>query len=85
MKRFMRTIATLLTLTGLQLVACAWDDPDQIKADFERLTAEAQALVKTGPCSQVSDCRSAAVGTKACGGPREYWVYCKTATPEADR
>jgi hypothetical protein len=35
-----------------------------------------------GRCEDVSQCRTAPVGVQSCGGPRDYLVYCATATDE---
>jgi hypothetical protein len=55
---------------------------DDVKAQYERELVLARALVKTDGCTSASNCAAAEVGLKACGGPREYWVYCKTTTDE---
>jgi hypothetical protein len=56
------------------------------KADWAQIVAlenEAKALVKTGGCSSPAQCRNAPVGSKACGGPRYYLVYCSLTTDSA--
>jgi len=56
------------------------------KADWAQIVAlenEAKALVKTEGCSSVAQCRTAAVGSRACGGPRYYLVYCSVTTDSA--
>ena len=53
------------------------------KADWEQVVAlenQAKALVKTDGCSTSGECRTAAVGSRACGGPRYYLVYCSRTT-----
>jgi hypothetical protein len=55
---------------------------DTASNDVERLEAEARALAKTSGCEQASQCRTAPVGSKACGGPRAYLVYCPRTTDE---
>jgi len=53
------------------------------KADWAQIVAienEAKALVKTDGCSSAAQCRTAPVGSKACGGPRYYLVYCSRTT-----
>jgi hypothetical protein len=54
-------------------------DPTEI----QELEAEARALVRTD-CPNVSQCRTAPVGVRACGGPRDYVVYCAATTPEQE-
>jgi hypothetical protein len=56
------------------------------KSDWEQIVAienEAKALVKTDGCSSADQCRTAAVGSRACGGPRYYLVYCAKTTDTA--
>jgi mRNA-degrading endonuclease toxin of MazEF toxin-antitoxin module len=45
-----------------------------------RLEREARALAKTDGCGSLEQCRSAPVGERPCGGPREYLVYCVRTT-----
>ena len=56
------------------------------KADWGQIAAledQAKALIKAGGCSTASQCRTAAVGSRACGGPRYYLVYCTLTTDSA--
>ncbi|MDP9200748.1 MAG: hypothetical protein M3P26_02285 [Gemmatimonadota bacterium] len=56
------------------------------KADWAqvvKLEDQAKELVKAGGCSSASQCRSAPVGSRACGGPRYYLVYCAQTTDSA--
>jgi len=56
------------------------------KADWAQIVAiedAAKALVKTDGCSSAAQCRTAPVGSKACGGPRYYLVYCSRTTDSA--
>ncbi len=46
----------------------------------QRLEAEARALARTTGCSQAAQCRTAPVGDRPCGGPRDYLAYCATTT-----
>lgn len=62
---------TKFVLTGDQKA-----DWDQILAIEER----AKALVRPDGCASDDQCRSAAVGSRACGGPRYYLVYCARTT-----
>lgn len=48
-----------------------------------RLEREARALAKTGGCSSAEQCRTAPVGSRPCGGPRDYVVYCAATTDTA--
>jgi hypothetical protein len=56
------------------------------KADWAQVIAledQAKALVKADGCSSAAQCRTAPVGSKACGGPRYYLVYCSRTTDSA--
>ena len=56
------------------------------KADWAQIVAledQAKALVKAGGCSSASQCRTAPVGSRACGGPRYYLIYCSQTTDSA--
>jgi len=47
------------------------------------LENEAKVLAKTDGCSSAGECRTAPVGSRACGGPRYYLVYCSRTTDSA--
>lgn len=49
----------------------------------ERLEAQAKAIAKIDGCASSSDCRSAPVGSRACGGPRYYIPWCAKTTDSA--
>jgi hypothetical protein len=56
------------------------------KADWAQIVAledQAKALVKVDGCSSAGECRTAAVGSRACGGPRYYLIYCSRTTDSA--
>lgn len=44
------------------------------------LVAEIRALAKADGCRSAGDCQTMPIGHKACGGPREYVVYCAATT-----
>lgn len=50
------------------------------RAGLDSVEREIRKLVRAEPCSDVSDCRSAPIGVRACGGPRDYIVFCATTT-----
>ena len=52
-------------------------------AQVIQLEAAARALAKTDGCNAATQCRTAALGHKACGGPRTYLVYCAATTDSA--
>ncbi|MEO8577491.1 MAG: hypothetical protein ABI556_12355 [Gemmatimonadales bacterium] len=47
---------------------------------IEQLEAQSKALAVIDGCPSSSDCRSAPVGSRACGGPRYYIPYCAKTT-----
>lgn len=56
------------------------------KADWEQIVAiedQAKAMLKISGCSSAAQCRTAPVGSRACGGPRYYLVYCAQTTDSA--
>jgi hypothetical protein len=56
------------------------------KADWAQIVAledQAKTLLKAEGCSSAAQCRSAPVGSRACGGPRYYLVYCSVTTDSA--
>ena len=55
-------------------------DRDKDWAQIVALEGQAKALVKTDGCTSADQCRTAAVGNRACGGPRYYLVYCSSMT-----
>jgi hypothetical protein len=53
------------------------------KVDWAQIIAlenEAKALVDTTGCATSGECRTAPVGSRGCGGPRYYLVYCSKTT-----
>lgn len=53
-------------------------------AAIEKLEAAAKAIAKVDGCSSSADCKSAPVGSRACGGPRYYLPYCAKTTDSAE-
>ena len=54
----------------------ALDDTTRL-AQLER---EARGVIRTTGCESASSCRTAPVGWRACGGPRDHVVYCAAST-----
>jgi hypothetical protein len=48
----------------------------------QELESQARSLAVVEGCMEASQCKTAAVGAMACGGPRDYLVYCSAATDE---
>ena len=86
------SLAALACSQGAPGVVPAGPGSDKIvltgdqKADWAQIVAledQAKALVKTDGCSSAAQCRTAPVGSRACGGPRYYLVYCSQTTDSA--
>ena len=52
-------------------------------AAIEKLEGEAKAIASAGGCTASGECRTAPVGSRACGGPRYYITYCSKTTDSA--
>ncbi len=48
-----------------------------------RLEREAIALARVNGCTNATQCRSAGMGNRPCGGPRYYVPYCPLTTDTA--
>jgi hypothetical protein len=82
-----RRIAVLLValVAGGTAAQCPPEQTQQ-GADQEniaRMEREARSIAKTEGCASSDQCRSAPVGERACGGPRDYIVYCARTTDSA--
>ena len=55
-------------------------DTVSARAAIARLEADARALVRFEGCAAASQCRTAPVGARPCGGPRTYLAYCAATT-----
>jgi hypothetical protein len=62
--------------------AAAAGDAPADTGRIARLEREARALARAEGCS-ADQCRTAPVGSRPCGGPREYIVYCAATTDSA--
>jgi hypothetical protein len=49
---------------------------------IQSLESQARSLAVAEGCTEVSQCKTAPVGVRACGGPRDYLVYCSVTTNE---
>jgi hypothetical protein len=92
--RVIRVLTLTLLLAGCSSANQSPSDPStghivftgNAKSDWDQIVAlenEAKALVKTDGCSSSDQCRTAPVGSRACGGPRYYLVYCSRTTDSA--
>jgi hypothetical protein len=93
-----RRLAALGALAAVSALACAGPrrgseqreaDTAQVdraaddRAHIETLEREARALATTTGCDRAHACRSAPLGWRACGGPRDFVVYCAATTDTA--
>jgi len=53
------------------------------RAELERLEREARALAKVEGCTRSGQCRTAPLGSRPCGGPRDHLPYCPLTTDSA--
>lgn len=54
----------------------------ELRAEVERLEQRLRSLAKADGCESTGSCKTVPVGERACGGPREYVIYCATTTDE---
>lgn len=59
-------------------------DQDADRVRIDSLMSRARSLARAEGCSDASSCRAAALGWKACGGPKEYVVYCAASSDTAE-
>ena len=50
---------------------------------IEQLEAQAKSIARIQGCSSSSDCRTVAIGSRGCGGPRSFIPYCARTTDSA--
>ena len=83
------SMALLLSLSSL--LACATEPPPKPSSrsmnkpaqTSAQLHAEIKALIGDAPCDNASQCRTIAVGFKACGGPGGYLAWSTKNVDEA--
>lgn len=69
---------------GLALFMLASCAQTPAEPESQRLARELRQLIGTAACSSDSQCRTLAVGSKACGGPAGYWAW-STQDTDAQR
>jgi hypothetical protein len=91
----MRTMRARTVASVVLVMACArQEEPPAVdqtpsrnltveEARVRELEQQARALARADGCDEASQCASAPLGAKACGGPRTYLVYCKATADEA--
>ena len=50
--------------------------------DVTALKKEARALANPNKCAELAQCKVMPLGSKSCGGPTEFVVYCAGSTDE---
>ena len=65
----------------MALASCAQTPPPSApETESARLAAELRTLIGPASCSADTQCRTVAVGAKACGGPVGYWAWSTQGT-----
>ncbi|HEY8876461.1 MAG TPA: hypothetical protein VIN03_02785 [Roseateles sp.] len=76
-------------LAGIALASCAQPPvaapatSAAAEAESARLARELRTLIGPASCTADSQCRTVAVGAKACGGPSGYWAWSTDSTDAA--
>ena len=91
MHKILRSLATAAGVAALSAASCTAgtgsretaSDTAAARARLVQLEVEARALARTTGCNTAEQCRTAPLGARACGGPREYVVYCAATTDSA--
>ena len=80
MSPMVRVLVGIVLVAGVNGGACADEKAD---AEIARLRNDITALIGSAICSNLVNCRIAALGLDACGGPKEYLVYSWRSTDKA--
>ena len=62
------------------LPATVQDTNVVLQERLSRLEREARELAHTAGCVSLAQCRTAPLGWRSCGGPRDYIAYCAATT-----
>jgi hypothetical protein len=62
------------------LPATVQDTNVLLQERLSRLEREARELAHTAGCDSLAQCRTAPLGWRSCGGPRDYIAYCTATT-----
>lgn len=83
----MQKILSLLAIAGVAALlgtACAQPQATGTEPQrVERAWADVQRLTRNNRCTADDDCRSIAVGSRACGGPSSYLAWSSKSADEA--
>ena len=75
-----RALMTAVLMLGAHGGSASADESPEIV----RLRNDINALIGPAICANLVNCRIAALGLDACGGPKEYLVYSWRSTDKAD-
>jgi len=57
---------------------------DEIRQDMKQTLSQLEENIGTAECQTTAQCKSVAIGQKACGGPRHYLAYSTTESNESN-
>ena len=79
----LRMALALGSLVLLSACAAVAADSDREEMSGDAAMREVLRLIGEAPCKTDADCRTIAIGTKACGGPQRYlaWSVARTDAP----
>jgi hypothetical protein len=75
----------LSLLLLLSATMCHKEEPytcDDYLEEMQELKLEIDALIDSASCTENSECRSIAFGSKPCGGPWSYLIYSSAINTE---
>lgn len=72
-----------LLLLCLACASCTWSAVAQEKVASAAVLAQMRELIGSAPCTETAQCKTMAVGTKACGGPEAYVAWSTAYTDES--
>lgn len=78
MKLHVKLMFLLSALLLLSATMCVEEDPytcDDYLEELESIKLEIDALIAASSCTEHTECRTIAFGSKPCGGPWSYLVY----------
>jgi hypothetical protein len=58
--------------------------PGDLQAEVARLERRLRDLAIPSGCDSAGQCKTAPIGERACGGPREYVLYCPLTSNEPE-
>jgi hypothetical protein len=70
----------VLLLLCLACGSCTWPASAQEQASAATLLTQIREAIGPAPCTQTAQCKTLAVGAKACGGPEAYMAWSTSHT-----